>query len=92
MTARVAVLSAPAWVPDFIPEGVRVPCRDEDPELFFAIGDAVYSERALAACRRCPVTQACGQYATGRGISDGLWGGLTPAQRAKRRRLQAVAT
>ena len=41
----------------------RAICRDEDPELFFPIGNTgpalLQIEQAKAVCRRCPVTQEC---------------------------------
>jgi len=85
MTARVGVLTLPAWVPGFVPEGVRPPCRDVDPELFFPVGDH-YDDKARAVCHRCPVEEACGQWAMDTGQEFGLWGGLDPTQRKARRR------
>ena len=41
----------------------RAACRDEDPELFFPIGNTgpalVQIEEAKAVCRRCPVIEPC---------------------------------
>ncbi|MEE2046582.1 WhiB family transcriptional regulator, partial [Nocardiopsis tropica] len=38
-------------------------CRDEDPELFFPIGNfgpaLIQIEEAKAVCQRCPVSSAC---------------------------------
>ncbi len=67
-------------------------CRDADPELF--TGDANASgplptriERAaIAWCERCPVQQACLEYALAhesRDMRHGVWGGTTPLQRQR---------
>jgi transcription factor WhiB len=85
MTARVAVLTVPAWMPDFIPEGVRPPCRDVDPELFFPVGER-YSDEGRQVCRSCPVEVECADWAIRAGERYGLYGGLDPRQRADRRR------
>ena len=41
----------------------RAACRDEDPELFFPIGNTgpalLQIEEAKAVCRRCAVMDAC---------------------------------
>lgn len=54
--------------------------------LFFPItytGDAVAEqiEDARAACRRCPVQQACLQWAVATRERSGIWGGATPDER-----------
>ncbi len=67
-------------------------CRDADPELF--TGEDIRSgplptkiERAaIAWCERCPVRQACLEYALATESSDmrhGVWGGTTPLQRQR---------
>jgi len=71
-------------------------CRDEDPELFFPIGNtgpAVRQlERAKAICTRCPVTQECLTRALDNGQDAGIWGGLSEDERrALRRRQRARA-
>ncbi len=42
-------------------------CREEDPELFFPIGNTgpalLQIEEAKAVCRRCPVIEQCLQWA-----------------------------
>ena len=64
-------------------------CRDEDPELFFPIstsGPAFEQiERARSVCRRCPVVDACLQWALTTGQDAGIWGGLSPEQRRRLR-------
>lgn len=65
-------------------------CRDEDPELFFPTGSEgpalAQAEQAKAVCRRCPVANACLQYALDEGVSSGIFGGLTEHERISLRR------
>lgn len=88
MTARVAVLVMPAWMPGFVPEGVTPACRepDVDPELFFPIAEK-YSDEGRQVCRRCSLEVECGEWAIRAGERYGMWGGLTPEERAVRRRV-----
>lgn len=61
------------------------PCKDEDPELFFPIGNSGPAlkqiEQAKSVCRRCPVTEACLKWALESGQDAGVWGGLTEEER-----------
>jgi WhiB family redox-sensing transcriptional regulator len=65
---------------------VRKACRDMDPEAFFEDGRSPAAlaviEGARAVCSGCAVRGECGDYALDRGIEFGIWGGLTPAERA----------
>lgn len=60
-------------------------CRGQDTDLF--VGDsnagARYYDVARRVCAVCPVVDECLQYALDNGISMGLWGGMSPDQRAK---------
>jgi WhiB family redox-sensing transcriptional regulator len=60
-------------------------CRDEDPELFFPIGNTgpalLQIEEAKAVCRACPVTAACLQWALDSGQDAGVWGGMSEDER-----------
>ncbi|MBH1937822.1 WhiB family transcriptional regulator [Streptomyces sp. AV19] len=60
-------------------------CLDEDPELFFPIGNAgpalLQIEEAKAVCRRCPVMEQCLQWALESGQEYGVWGGLHEDER-----------
>ncbi|MFG2307274.1 WhiB family transcriptional regulator [Streptomyces sp. NPDC048566] len=60
-------------------------CRTEDPELFFPLGDDGLSRRqidqARAVCHRCPVLNACASWAVVNAEYDGVWGGMTAAER-----------
>ena len=51
---------------------------DEDPELFFPIGNTGPAlrqiEKAKVVCRRCEVIEACLSWATESGKDDGVWG------------------
>nr|WP_314223699.1 WhiB family transcriptional regulator [Streptomyces sp. DSM 40713] len=76
----------------------RAVCREEDPELFFPIGNTggalLQIEEAKAVCRRCQVIEQCLQWALESG-QEGVWGGLSEDERrsmkrrAARSRLQA---
>jgi len=86
---RGGLLTLPAWVPGFVPEGVRPPCRDADPELFFPVG-ADPGIEARAVCRCCPLKTACAEWAMQTRQAYGIWGGLDPEQLEKRRRYRAL--
>jgi WhiB family redox-sensing transcriptional regulator len=72
----------------------RAACRDEDPELFFPIGNTgpalLQIEEARAVCRRCPVMEDCLTWALGTGQDAGVWGGMSEDERSalKRRGLR----
>jgi len=63
----------------------RAACRDEDPELFFPIGNTgpalLQIEDAKAVCRRCPVTASCLTWAIESGQDAGVWGGMSEDER-----------
>lgn len=40
---------------------------------------------AVAVCRLCPVMDACRSFAVAAGEREGVWGGLTPADRGAER-------
>jgi WhiB family transcriptional regulator, redox-sensing transcriptional regulator len=68
-------------------------CRDEDPELFFPIGNTgpalLQIEDAKAVCRRCPVIEPCLKWALESGQDSGVWGGTSEDERrAIKRRAQ----
>ena len=54
--------------------GTTLPCRQVDPELFFAEVPADVEE-AKALCRNCPVREACLAGALERREPWGVWGG-----------------
>lgn len=65
-------------------------CRNENPELFFPIGDGVAAHeqiaRAKAVCARCPVREQCLAFAVTTGQDFGVWGGLSSDERRRLRR------
>jgi WhiB family redox-sensing transcriptional regulator len=68
----------------------RAACKDEDPELFFPIGDVgpavTQIDEAKAICRRCPVVDECLNWALTMGEDDGVWGGMSEDERRAIRR------
>ena len=68
-------------------------CRDEDPELFFPIGNEGPAEdqirEALQICAKCPVAAECLEWALGSGQDDGIWGGMTAGERRAYKRREA---
>jgi WhiB family redox-sensing transcriptional regulator len=69
---RIRVLDHPATHTGTAEE--RLPCRREDPELFFA-ESPVDVELAKALCVECPVRAACLAGALDRREPWGVWGG-----------------
>jgi WhiB family redox-sensing transcriptional regulator len=63
----------------------RSACLDEDPELFFPIGNThpafLQAEEAKIVCRRCEVLQTCLAWAVESGQDTGVWGGLSADER-----------
>lgn len=63
----------------------RAICRDEDPELFFPVGDSgpalLQIAEAKTVCRRCPVVSDCLAWALERGEDSGVWGGMSEDER-----------
>jgi len=56
------------------PTPMRLPCREADPELFFAEAPADV-ETAKALCMPCPLRTACLAAALDRAEPWGVWGG-----------------
>jgi WhiB family redox-sensing transcriptional regulator len=73
----------------------RAACLDEDPELFFPIGngDPAFRqiERAKVVCHRCEVIEACLSWAMESRQDDGVWGGLSADERRALKRRNARA-
>lgn len=71
----------------------RAECLDEDPELFFPIGNTgaalVQIEHAKSFCRRCQVVAVCRSWALTSGQDAGVWGGLSEDERRALRRRTA---
>jgi Transcription factor WhiB len=62
-----------------------LPCRNTDPEIFF---QPQTTRKAKLLCTRCPATDACFQAVKELeqklGRQDGVWAGLTPAERRRK--------
>ncbi|GAA2494074.1 WhiB family transcriptional regulator [Streptomyces gobitricini] len=69
-------------------------CRDEDPDLFFPIGNTgpavLQAEDAKAVCRRCPVREPCLEWALESGQEAGVWGATTEDERRALKRRRAA--
>jgi len=73
----------------------RAACLDEDPELFFPVGNTGPAldqiEEAKLVCDRCEVVQACLKWALDSGQDAGVWGGLSADERRALKRRTARA-
>jgi len=73
----------------------RAACLQEDPELFFPIGNTgpalVQIEQAKLVCRRCEVSDTCLAWALESGQDAGVWGGLSEDERRALKRRTARA-
>lgn len=68
-------------------------CRDEDPELFFPVGNSgpalLQAAEAKTVCRRCPVVSDCLAWALASGQDNGVWGGMSEDERRALKRRSA---
>jgi WhiB family redox-sensing transcriptional regulator len=68
----------------------RAACRDEDPELFFPVGNTgpalLQIEDAKAVCSGCAVRGQCLQWALDTGQEAGMWGGMSEDDRKSLKR------
>lgn len=63
-------------------------CRDaSDVDFFPTPEDAVAIKQAQEVCAACPVASECLEYAIETRQIEGIWGGHTPKERIKLRRL-----
>jgi len=73
----------------------RAACLDEDPELFFPVGNTGPAlrqiEKAKVVCGRCEVIETCLSWALESGKDDGVWGGLSADERRALKRRNARA-
>lgn len=72
-----------AAVPAFLralPAGQYTPCHQHD--ALFTSDEPGDMEQAKALCGDCPIRQGCADYAIENGETAGVWGGLTPDERA----------
>ena len=78
----------------------RAGCLNEDPELFFPLGDSgpglAQLAQAKSICGRCQVSTECLTWAMAGGLDAGVWGGLSAherrALRSTARRVQPPPT
>lgn len=65
---------------------VSAACRGMDPELWFPVTEvgpgARQVARAKAVCAGCPVRDECLAFALELKLAEGVFGGLTPSERA----------
>jgi len=73
----------------------RAACLDEDPELFFPIGNTEPAfrqiEAARAVCHRCEVMDTCLNWAMETRQDAGVWGGKSAEERQSLKRRNARA-
>ena len=73
----------------------RAACLDEDPELFFPVGNTgpalLQIEEAKAVCRRCQVVETCQEWAMKSGQDFGVWGEMSEDERRGLKRRYARA-
>ncbi|RNL61905.1 WhiB family transcriptional regulator [Nocardioides marmoriginsengisoli] len=85
MTATAAPVASRLRVPEDSDWTQAAACADEDPELFFPVGEKgtapAQLELARAVCLGCPVVEPCLQFALDVGVTDGMWGATSPRER-----------
>lgn len=68
-------------------------CRDEEPELFFPIGNTGPAlqqiDEAKRVCTVCDVAEPCLNWAIESGQDAGVWGGLSEDERRSLKRRRA---
>lgn len=68
-------------------------CRDEEPELFFPIGNTGPAlqqiDDAKRVCGTCDVAEPCLNWAIETGQDAGVWGGLSEDERRSLKRRRA---
>lgn len=80
--ASIMAALAGSALPPSLGQHNRAACRDHDPEMWHVNPrrlDAV--DRAKAICAPCPIKAQC--LSLGDGL-DGIWGGMTKAERESR--------
>ena|ERR1700742_2844862 len=67
-------------------------CLNTDPDVVFpvAVGSAASKQamKAIRICAGCTVRQQCLDFAIRSGEKDGIWGGTTPEERIRDRRVR----
>ncbi|WP_327328718.1 WhiB family transcriptional regulator (plasmid) [Streptomyces sp. NBC_01210] len=68
-------------------------CAEEDPDLFFPVGNTgpalLQVAEAKSVCRRCPVMDLCLAWAMEHGQDHGVWGGTDEDERRRMKRRAA---
>ena len=64
-------------------------CREMAPEVFFP-QDSMGVDRARVVCLRCPVREACLEYALEHRIVHGVWGAASERERVRILRARRV--
>ncbi len=68
-------------------------CRDEEPELFFPIGNTGPAlqqiDEAKRVCQSCDVIEPCLNWAIESGQDAGVWGGMSEDERRSLKRRRA---
>lgn len=71
----------------------KAACRDEEPELFFPIGNTgpalMQIDEAKKVCQRCDMTEVCLNWALETGQDAGVWGGMNEDERRSLKRKRA---
>jgi hypothetical protein len=68
-------------------------CKSSDPSIFFFDEDDVSTrELAMKLCGGCKVKMDCLQYALEKKEAFGIWGGMTPAERRKVKRINGTVS
>jgi WhiB family redox-sensing transcriptional regulator len=71
----------------------RSACLDQDPELFFPIGNTgpaiLQIEEAKLVCGKCDVVETCLKWANDAGRDAGVWGGQSEDERLSIKRRDA---
>jgi WhiB family redox-sensing transcriptional regulator len=71
-------------------------CRSADPDLFFPISPSgpaqTQTRRAKAVCAGCVVQPDCLRYALAAGSVQGVWGGMSEAERRREQKARTRAT
>jgi WhiB family redox-sensing transcriptional regulator len=73
----------------------RSACLDEEPELFFPIGNSdpaiLQTKEAKTVCLRCEVVETCLKWAIDSRQDAGVWGALSEDERRSLKRRNARA-
>lgn len=75
---------------------LRGSCHQVAPEVFFPEDSGRYGlrgreEQAKRICRECPVLAECRSHALAMPETHGIWGAMTPSERARGRAAERVS-